>query len=243
MNNPENRAQYINGPEMIKRWILDLASKKQTTREKARSFLAASGDSALDALIDSFSSPNSNIRWETGKIIESGEFDWSHIARKETLDALINSLDSDDGFVRLTARNSLVKIGSKAVSQLIEALSSDQFLKRWEAAKALSQIGDPSAIQALVDAMNDKVFDVRWVAAEGLIGIGNKSIEALLHLIKRNPESVRLREGVHHVLYALNKKNPDELLKLMVAVLEASEASLQIPFAAERALKSLKKSV
>jgi hypothetical protein len=60
MNNPENRAQYINGPEMIKRWILDLASKKQTTREKARSFLAASGDSALDALIDSFSSPNSS---------------------------------------------------------------------------------------------------------------------------------------------------------------------------------------
>jgi HEAT repeat protein len=91
--------------------------------------------------------------------------------------------------------------------------------------------------------MNDKVFDVRWVAAEGLIGIGNKSIEPLLHLIKRNPESVRLREGVHHVLYALNKKNPDELLKLMVTALEGSEASLQIPFAAERALKSLKKSV
>jgi|WetSurMetagenome_2_1015567.scaffolds.fasta_scaffold63285_2 HEAT repeat protein len=224
----------------IKLLISDLGSKKQDVREKARSLLMSCGESALKDLITSLTDQNANIRWESGKIIESGEFNWDHVADKQTIQVLIHNLTSNDGFVRLSSRNSLIKIGTKAVPSLIDALSGKEELKRWEAIKALSLIGDPAALNALVNAMDDKVFDVRWVAAEGLIALGNRAIEPLLHLAMTHADSIRLREGVHHVLYALNIDHPNEFLKPVIEALEASEATIQVPFAAEKALEELK---
>jgi HEAT repeat protein len=229
-----------NGNLEIKKYITNLANKNQAISQEARNFLLNAGESAVENLIESLASPNSKIRWEAGKILENSEFDWSKHDSKETLSFLVDLLTSNDGFVRTCSRNSLIKIGSEAVPMLVEALASKENLKRWESIKALSQIGDSAALNSLVSAMDDKVFDVRWVAAEGLIAIGNQSIEPLLDLILNHPDSVRLREGVHHVLYALNKEQPNEILKPVIDALEATEASLQVPWVAEKALKSLR---
>jgi HEAT repeat protein len=225
--------------DTIKTYIADLANKTPEVREKARNYLIAAGDSAIPALIEGLKSSNSKTRWEAGKIIEDSELDWSKHTDRETINSLINILTSNDGFARLSSRNSLIKIGSKAVPGLIEALISKQVLTRWEAAKALSLIGDQTALQALVNAMDDKEFDVRWVAAEGLITLGNPAIQPLLHLIMTHPDSVRLREGVHHVLYALYARDLNEVIKPVIDALEDTEAPLQVPWAAEKALKSL----
>ena len=239
-NNPKNWETEKKTSKTIKEYIADLSSKKPDISEQARNHLVAAGESAVRDLITALSSSNAIIRWEVGKVIENSEFDWSVIADQEILSLLSKNLINDDGFVRLNARNSLIKIGSKAVPTLIEALSSKQVLKRWEAAKALSQIGDPAATSALVNAMDDRVFDVRWLAAEGLIAIGSQAIEPLLHLLKNHPDSVRLREGVHHVMYALNEKDPNEILQPVINALEDSEAVLEVPWAVEKALKLLK---
>jgi HEAT repeat protein len=224
----------------IEKYITDLANKNPEVREKARNLLMNAGESIVEPLIESLTSPNSNIRWEAGKILENSEFDWSKHANEVTLRSLVNLLTSNDGFVRTCSRNSLIKIGSEAVPMLVEALISKEVLKRWEAIKALSRIGDPAALNSLVLAMDDKVFDVRWVAAEGLIAIGNLSIAPLLDLIIKQPDSIRLRDGVHHVLYALNKERPNEIIKPVIDALESAEAPLQVPWAAEKALKSLR---
>jgi HEAT repeat protein len=235
-----NKTVGENDKSEIRKYIFDLANKNREIKEKARNLLMSVGESAVETLIESLTSSNSNIRWEAGKILENSEFDWSKHANDATLRSLVNLLTSNDGFVRTCSRNSLIKIGSEAVPVLVEALVSKEVLKRWEAIKALSRIGDPLALNSLVVAMDDKVFDVRWVAAEGLIAIGNQSVEPLLDLIIKQPDSIRLREGVHHVLYALNKEQPNEILKPVIDALESPEASLQIPWAAEKALKSLR---
>jgi HEAT repeat protein len=224
----------------IRKSIADLASHDQGVREKAHYFLTSSGEPAVEALIEALSSSNSYVRQEAGQILDGSEFDWSKHTDKKTLNTLIKYLISNDGFVRLSARNSLVKIGLAAVSELVSALASKRTIQRWEAAKALSQIGDPAALPALVTALNDKEFDVRWVAAEGLIAIGTQSIKPLLQLIIDHSDSIRLREGVHHVLYALNNEKSHEILKPVLDALEGPEAPLQVPFAAEKALKALK---
>src|SRR5437588_9016694 len=79
---------------------------------------------------------------------------------------LISGLSSKIGFVRLRARRSLVAAGHSAVALLIDVLGSANEQARWEAAKALSEIGDPSAATALVGALEDEDRDVRWMAAE-----------------------------------------------------------------------------
>ena len=86
---------------------------------------------------------------------------------KATISSLIAELASKDGVVRVKSRSQLVTYGARAVSPLIKTLSNENDWVRWEAAKALSQIGNPAPIQALLRSLEDKMFDVRWLAAEG----------------------------------------------------------------------------
>ena len=101
-------------------------------------------------------------------------------AAKATIKSLIADLASKDGVVRVMARRQLVAYKKRSVAPLIKALSNKSDYVRWEAAKALSQIGSPESIQALLEALTDKKFEVRWLAAEGLIRIGRKAIVPLL---------------------------------------------------------------
>jgi HEAT repeat protein len=154
---------------------------------------------------------------------------------------LIAELGSKDGMVRVRARKSLVNIGHAAVRPLIRALGSKREWLRWEAAKTLAQIGDPSATQALIGALQDKMFDVRWLAAEGLIHIGDNAVKPLLEAVIKQPDSLWIREGTHHVLHDLPESNLKELLKPVLHALEDVEPSLEVAIAAEAALDVIDK--
>jgi HEAT repeat protein len=160
-------------------------------------------------------------------------------ANAEIVNSLIAELGSKDGMVRVRARKSLVSIGHAAVGPLVEALASKREWLRWEAAKTLAQVGDPSATQALIRALQDKMFDVRWLAAEGLIHIGNKAIKPLLEAVIKQPDSLWIREGTHHVLHDLPENNFKELLKPVLHALEDVEPSLEVAIVAEAALNLL----
>jgi len=155
------------------------------------------------------------------------------------INSLIAALASDDGVLRVHARRSLVAIGEQATGPLVKVLTAPNQWVRWEAAKALGQIGNPSAAQALVGALEDKMFDVRWLAAEGLIAIGRDALIPLLHALLKRSDSPWLREGAHHILHDLVIGNIEEVKRPVLAALEDTEPSIEVPIAAKNALDKL----
>jgi len=175
------------------------------------------------------------------KDVTKADLSYDETVSTNTIDPLISKLGNEDGIVRIRARKSLVNIGHAAVRPLVKTLTSKREWHRWEAAKTLAQIGDPSATQALIEALRDKMFDVRWLAAEGLISIGREALLPLLRALMEHPDSLWLREGVHHVLHDVDKEDFNEILQPVLAALEGFEPSVEVPYAAEKALKALAK--
>ena len=158
----------------------------------------------------------------------------------ENIQGLIRDLGSPDRSTRKLARQLLIQDGKTAVPALIEELSNGNPEARLEAAKILSAIKNPSAAAAFIQALEDDDFGVRWSAMEGLIGLEKAGLEPLLLALKKDFDSVRLREGAHRVLRVLNEQ--DQLDQPVVKVLEALESiqpGVDLPWAAEAALKSL----
>ena len=145
--------------------------------------------------------------------------------------------------MRVKARQQLVTYKKLSVAPLIRTLSNENDWVRWEAAKALSQIGNNKAIKALLKALSDEKFEVRWLAAEGLIRIGRKAIVPLLEALVRYSDSQWLREGIHHVLHDMNTGKITEVLRPVLVALEGTEPSLEVPMAAKAAIDTLIKKV
>jgi HEAT repeat protein len=163
-----------------------------------------------------------------------------HQTTPATIGSLIADLASDDGITRVKARHALILSGDKAVKPLIEALTDRNQWVRWEAAKALGQIGNSAATNALVKALEDRMFDVRWLAAQGLITIGPEAIIPVLNVLIKRADSVWVREGAHHVLHDLARGRLKEALWPVVAALEDVDSPIEVPFAAKAALNVLK---
>jgi HEAT repeat protein len=70
-------------------------------------------------------------------VLDEININWTGHADEGTIAALITDLDSQDGFIRLRARQYLVTIGRRSISHLVKALDSKDSIMRWEAAKAL----------------------------------------------------------------------------------------------------------
>jgi HEAT repeat protein len=164
-------------------------------------------------------------------------------ATKANIKLLIADLASKDGVVRVKARQQLVAYKKQSIAPLIRTLSNKNDWVRWEAAKALSQIGNNKAIKALLESLSDEKFEVRWLAAEGLIRIGRKAIVPLLETLVNNSDSYWLREGIHHVLHDMNTGKITEVLRPVLGALEGTEPSLEVPPAAQKALDTLIKKV
>ncbi len=147
-----------------------------------------------------------------------------------------------DGATRETARKSLVAVGKPAVHYLSQALQesgSDQF--RWEAAKTLGQIGDSGGIPVLVSALEDRNHDVAWYAAEALKKFRKIAWLPLLHaLVNKGSESVRLRQGVQHVLRGQNEAGFGDLLQSLMNALQSGSVHESSAAAANGILKRMK---
>jgi HEAT repeat protein len=154
---------------------------------------------------------------------------------------LVSELNCDQIIRCQKARRELVAIGREAVPSLVKALASKKKWVRWEAAKALSQIGDPAATAVLVKALEDKEFDIRWLSAEGLIKIGEEAIAPLLKALIDDSPSIWLQEGAHHVLHEVDRGNWDAILKPVMEALEGFQPSVDAPLAARMALEAIAK--
>jgi HEAT repeats len=126
---------------------------------------------------------------------------------------------------------------------LIVTLSKGNRNERLEAAKSLAVIKDAKAVYALVRALEDDDHDVRWAAMKALIALNQDCLYPLLQALIKNFDSIWLREGAHHVLHTLMKKgNLSEPFVKVFNALEGIEPSVEVPWAAETAWESLKRS-
>jgi HEAT repeat protein len=158
------------------------------------------------------------------------------------INTLIAEFTCDDVIKCQNARRSLVNMGSQAVQPLINELSSKKHWVRWEAAKALGQIGDTASAKALVAALEDKAFDVRWLAAEALINIGRGAIIPLLEaLVDHGDKSLWLRQGAHHVLHDIKLAEITPILKPVMRSLDSSAPAVEVLQIARKALDTLQK--
>lgn len=155
---------------------------------------------------------------------------------KPSVAVLIADLSSQDVHVRARSREQLVQRGSEGIMPLTQALESPVTSVRWEAAKALSMIGDPAATDALIRALDDRDRPIRWLAAKGLIAIGPQCVPALLHTLVAHGDNACIREGAHHVLSELC----DDRTHPVVVALKGSLPSLEAPLAAYHALDKLR---
>mgnify|MGYP000931500812 CR=1 FL=1 len=128
------------------------------------------------------------------------------------------------------------------MARLILALKNKKPVLRWEAAKALGEIGSAKAAPAFVAALEDKNFGVRWLAAEGLITLGKSGLKPLAQALRQTPKSHWLREGAHHVLRVLEDKGLRELVSPLVSALESYSPETEIAPQADALLRALKNS-
>ncbi len=234
-DNPETTAQDL--PNLIQK----LDSKQMQERQQAFGALKAAGESALPYLVEALADPRTRVRFAAGQILAESKLGWARLATGRTVAALLADLTCPDGFNRLMARRGLVHIGKPAVPFLTRSLEDKEPLRRWEAAKTLSEIGDAQATDALIKALTDKVFDVRWLAAEGLCTIGVTALPALLKAVIKNPESIWLREGAHHILHELNNERISAVVNPLMRALVDSDANLEVPLLAKKALDVIEK--
>ena len=163
------------------------------------------------------------------------------IQQPEVIKSMIQELRDPDRLKSRRTRLRLVRMGSPVVQPLIEALSDSSDRLQWEAAKALGEIGDPTAAPALVSVLEDESQDVRWTAADSLIMLDRGAIIPLLQALVDRFYSVRLREEAHHILHVLKQRGhlTENEMKVLDA-LESPAPEVQAPWAAERVLESLK---
>lgn len=119
------------------------------------------------------------------------------------IEKLIADLSSKDMQVREDARLSLSAIGQPTITPLVNKLGSSDKWLRWEVAKTLAEMREPSAAPILVESLTSSDPNIRWLSAEGLIALGRVSIAPLLEALTRFSGSVELAEGAHHILHDL----------------------------------------
>lgn len=166
---------------------------------------------------------------------------WPTFVSPDQVREFVAGLSAKDPIQRQKARRWLVLSGHGAVDALIEVLGDRRPHVRWEAAKALGEIGDPAATPALIDALSDPEPDIRWLAAVGLSKIGPSCLAPLLEAMIRHPRSDEILQGVRHVCRAMLRLKPYVgPVKLVLDAFHSYQPDLSLPHAAYRALGQLR---
>lgn len=155
--------------------------------------------------------------------------------------SLIKQLSDPDGFVRMQAREVLTCIGAPAVAELIHSLPSANSQLRWQIIKILDGIQDPAAAHVLVEQLKDDNAGIRWAASDALIALRRDAVPPLLETLMRDSDSLWFRQAAHHILHVFKDAGKlSEVEEKVFEALEDVEPAMSVPWAAEKALESLR---
>ena len=153
------------------------------------------------------------------------------------IESLVNQLASSDMVERVTAREALVELGGAAVPAVTALAHSQDDHARWECAKTLAQIADPSSTGVLVQLLEDSEEGTRWDAGLGLIAIGQPAVTPVLRAIIHRSTDYTIIPGARHVMHEFCRAKWGGLLKPVYAALSSHQARESGPVAASKALK------
>ena len=110
---------------------------------------------------------------------------------------MVAGLGDRRGMLRLTFAESLGTVGSSAVPYLCEAMTShDSVTVRRAAAKTLTLIADPTALDDLMHALlNDPDPVVQGSSVGAMVAIGAEAVDGLLDVLI-NPQSTEMQLGM-----------------------------------------------
>jgi hypothetical protein len=153
------------------------------------------------------------------------------------IDLLVSQLSSKDMLQRMNAREALVEMGTPAASAVAALANAKDDHVRWECAKTLSQIADPSSVDTLVVLLEDSEEGTRWDAALGLIAIGQPAVTPLLKAIIHRSTDFTIIPGARHVMHELSETQWGKFLRPVYEDLNSVVAREAAPDAAYKALQ------
>jgi len=153
----------------------------------ARALGQISDPSALWPLDKAMRDRVKSVRLEAAAIL-------SRTGDPRAIGLLIDALGSRDWRIRKQARESIAKVGSRAVEMLIPILWARNWRKRFDAVYTLGQIGDSRAVEPLIAVLQSKNHGIsQWLAMLS---------KELANRIERWPDdndSFLRRQGLHKV--------------------------------------------
>lgn len=171
-------------------------------------------------------------------LVEDGySFDFS--AMPSDVEALMQTLNGEDGLAREKARSELVIMGGAATEHLVRAAKGGRWQLRLEATRALAAMSDPATIGVLVDQFED-TFEIGWAASEGISRLGRKGAEAALQKLEQDHDSHGVRTAVLHALRSMNDGQVRVIVADVVLALQEPIARSPERLAAMHALEQLK---
>ncbi len=150
---------------------------------------------------------------------------------------LISQLSSKDMVERMKARDALVALGKTVVPAVASLAAAQDDHTRWECAKTLAKIADPSSVDTLIQLLEDSEDGTRWDAALGLIAIGKPAVTPLLRAIIHRSIDYSIVAGARHVMHEYVKTGWGGFLRPVYDALNSSHARESAPVAAEQALQ------
>ncbi len=163
------------GQSPVYKFLLKLKVKFYIVNREAREYGQYNRkltERAVPALIELLEDSNKVVREYAARALGT-------IGHKSAVPALSKALTDGDKDVREKAMIALKKIGKPAVLVLCEVLKGRDLDKQKDAAWALGEIREPSAVPALCEALKDENRDLRWISAKALelIVVGCETIE------------------------------------------------------------------
>jgi HEAT repeat protein len=140
-----------------------------------------------------------------------------------TLRDLMEALRGEDGMGRKRARETMVLIGDEIAPRMRTLLAEGTKRERWEAAKTLAALVDPSSLDTFIQLLSERESDIRWIAADGLIALGPRVVVPLLKSLLAEPPTRGQAEMSGRVLRKLASEN-DVLANILAPVLEVMES-------------------
>lgn len=187
---------------IFSRWVDDLISPDETTRQTAHQLLRSSGERAVDVMIDSLSSRSAQHQWKLLPIL--GE-----IGTEKALRAVATCLSSENSAIVAAACQVLGRSGSSVAAELmlmhVNTMDAEESPSIWIIG-TLGQLKEVRAVPYLIGVLHrTQNATVRYTVIDSLGKIGDRRVLSDICKYMADP-SHHVREKVQAAIEALAKR-------------------------------------